>query len=205
MSNYVSVADKAIRIIGFSVYLSLLVFVVSLLLKDLKFSAILFFVSFFYFAIIFILLTTTKNIHFNILIKRDILKKKLILYQGKFCLAKTKTFRILFLIAIIFLCVTAIFYFYKENFLLSLISIILIISASFYFFFNKISIYIIKEGVVFDYGKFIVLLRWEEIKAYSIKDNRVVLFLKGKNIRRTFYVKDKHKIEKILKYHITKS
>jgi len=202
MSRHVSKLDKTIRVIGFSIYLSLVVSLISLFFKDFRFSATLFFISLVYFIIIFTILTKTRNIHFNILIRRKSLEKSNIIYKSDFHLAKLKHFKALFVALMIFLLSIALVYFYRNSILLGVIVLGLAAFTSFYFFIHKIDIYALTEGIVFDYGEFIVLLKWNELKSYKIKGNHVLVYLKEKDIRRGFFVDHPERFEKILKRYI---
>lgn len=202
MSRHVSSPDKAVRIIGFSLYLALVIAAISLFFRSFEFSTYLFLASSIYFILLFAILAITKNIHFNILMSRKSLRKAKALYKSEFHLARLRHFSILFKVIIVFLAFSAAVYIYKEIFALAVITAILGLVVYLYFYVHKIRLYAINEGIVFDYGEFIVLLRWGEIKSYEIRKNHVIVHLKEKNIRRGFYVENPEKLGKILKKFI---
>ncbi|MBW3022874.1 hypothetical protein KY308_02125 [Candidatus Woesearchaeota archaeon] len=202
MSKNVSKADKAIRVILFSVYLAAIISIISLFFKSPKFSLSLFFVSLAYFIIIFAVLSVTKNIHFNVLLKRKTLEKAKSFYHTKFHLAKLSHFRILFTVSIIFLAAVAVYYLLKNSILLAIIVVILAAFTYLYFYVHKVHVVAIKEGLAFDYGEIIALLQWNEIKDYKIKANHVILNLKEKRIKRGFYVDNPKQCESVLKKFI---
>ena len=202
MSRHVSRLDKAVRVVGFSLYLSLVISIISLFFQDVKFAISLFLVSAAYFILLFAILAKTRNIHFNILMSRKSLKKSGIIYRTEFHLAKLPHLKALFAFITAFLLFTAVFYASRSNFTLFAVSLILAIFTFLYFYLHKIKVYAIAEGLVFDYGEFVVLLQWNELKKYEIKGNHIIVYLKEKNIKRGFYTDSPGKLGKILKKFI---
>ena len=202
MSRDVGKADKLLRIVGFSIYLSLVISAISLFFRNLDFTARLFLGSLVYFILIFTALTLTNNIHFNVLLSRKFLEKAKAFCKSRFHLAKLRHFRMLFAFIIAFLAFAAIAYFSKADYGLAMVVLILSIFTCFYFLVHKISVYAIKEGIAFDYGEFIVLFKWKELKKYEIRKNHIILHLKEKNIQRGFYVDNPGQFEKVLRKFI---
>ncbi len=194
MSKDVSRLDKLIRVVGFSLYLSFIIFFIFLFFRGLVFSLSLFFLSVGYFILIFVILTWTKHIHFNVLLRRKQLKKTF--FDAVYPLAKIKIFNILSWIIIALLVITAVFYIYHSRPIHGVALIVIALLTYFYFHIHNIGIHIIKEGLAFDYGQIIALIKWKEIKKMKLKDRHVLVVLKEKNIKRHFYIENPDKFKK---------
>jgi len=188
MSRDVSEPDKILRIIIFSLYLAFIVFFFFLFFKGLQFSLIVFYVSTVYFIIIFLVLALTKNLHFNVLLKRKDLKRTL--FNSYYPLTKFAIFKVLSWVSIACLAIMAGFYFYFGLWVHAIVLLVIAVFTFFYFHWHKIGIHIIKEGIAFDYGELIVLLKWDEIKKITIKGKHVFAELKEKRISRRFYIQN---------------
>ncbi len=195
MSRDVSKLDKAVRIIGFSLYISFIVFFFFLFFRGLEFSLQMFLISTVYFVIILFLLTITKHIHFNVLLRRKQIKKSL--FDSHYPLARFKPFLALSWVVIALLAIMAVIYFYYSMPVHATALIIIGAMSYAYFHIHRIGVHIMKEGIAFDYGNFIVLFQWSEIKRIHIKGNHVILDLKEKYIRRRFYIDEPQKFKKV--------
>jgi hypothetical protein len=197
MSREVKSLDKFLRIVGFSLYLSFIIFFFFLFFKGLKFSATTFIFSTIYFILIFIALAISKNLHFNVLLSRKQLKHTL--FNSYYPLSRFKSFSIVSWLSIAFLLIMAIIYLY---FNMPLHAIILMIIAGFTFIYvhkHNIVLHVLNQGIAFDYGEIIALLRWDEIKKISIQGNHVTVELKEKKIKRKSYVEHVDEFRKVVR------
>jgi len=188
MSRNVSRIDKFLRITGFSLYLSFIIFFFFLFFRGPAFSLTLFAVSTIYFMILFLLLSATGHVHFNVIINRSRLKKSL--YDSVYPLARFRLFGALSFIILAFLVVMAAIYFYYAMPVHGASLIVIAALSYFYFHLHKIGVHVMGEGIAFDYGQLVVLLQWDEIKRIKIKGNHAVAELKEKSIKRRFYIKE---------------
>lgn len=196
MSRDVSMLDKFVRIVGFSLYLSFIVFFFFLFFKGFRFSLIVFLVSTVYFMLIFLALMLSNHIHFNVLLKRSQVKNAL--FTSVYPLKRFKILKIFSWVAIAMLLLMAGFYLYLKMPVHAATLILIAVFTYLYIHMNKIKVHVINEGIAFDYGQFIVLLQWKEIKKISVKGNHVVAELKEKHIKRKFYVEHPEKFKKIV-------
>ena len=198
MSRSVSGLDKALRIVGFSVYLAFIVSFFFLFFKGLNFSLGVFMASTAYFILIFVALTISKHIHFNVILRRRDLKKSL--FNSHYPIAKFKILIVLMWIAIVLLAVMAGFYFYNGLPVHAIALAIIAVFAFFYAHIHKIGIHVLKEGIAFDYGQLIVLLQWNEIRRISMKGNYAIVELKEKeHIKRRFHVANPEGFRKVVR------
>lgn len=202
MSRDVSNLDKLVRIIGFSLYLSFIIFFFFLFFRGLKFSFSLFLISTLYFIIIFLILTATKHIHFNVLLRRAQIAKEKSLFNSVYPLSRFRFFNALNWIMILLLAVMAGIYFYYFKPIHGAALLAILALSYFYFTVHKIGIHVVKEGIVFDYGQLIVLLQWKEIKKIRFKGNHVLIDLKEKHIKRRFYIDNPEDFKKVAKKFI---
>jgi len=197
MSRDVSKLDKLLRIVGFSLYLSFIVFFFFLFFSGLRISLSVFIISTIYFIAVFLALTVTRHIHFNILLRRKQIRKTL--FDSSYSLKKFAIFRFLSRLVLILLLAMAGFYFYHNLPFHATTLVIIAVFSYVYFNIHKIGIHVINEGLVFDYGQFIVLLKWSEIKKIALKGNHGVVELKEKYIERRFYVEHAEKFRNVVR------
>lgn len=197
MSRYVTKREKLKRIFGFSIYLAFIIAFVFLFFIESSFWIVLIFLlSIAYFFIIFYLLMITKHTHFNILMKRGEIKD--IFYKTKYRIIDFISMKFLFTLEATFF--TFLFFaFYSTAKNAQAIAILIIFLFSyFYFFIHNIIVYLTKEGIIFDYAIFIVLLRWDEIKGIDVEGNKATIRIKQKHIKRTILIKNPKRFRNIV-------
>jgi len=201
MSRYVSKGDKLKRILGFSIYLALIVSFVSLLFIDSSILIVLIFIiSIVYFYLIFYFLASTKHIHFNVLLNREEIKD--ILYKTEYKIIDFVFMKFVFIIeAIILTFLFFAFYSEEKNVQATAVAILFIFSYI-YLFVHKIKVYLTEQGIIFDYLIFVALIRWDEIKNIDIKKNEAIIHIKQKHIKRRILLERPKKFEKIVKTHL---
>lgn len=197
MSRHVSNLDKFIRILTFSLALSLVVAFAAWYFYFDVYVVPVFFISLIYFFVLFVILTMTENIHYPILIKRENIKN--VLYESHYHPSHHIATRIVFAAeSVLFLLLFFIFIsMYAFTHAVGLVVIWLLSLA--YFYKHKVRYCLTKEGVVFDYGIVTTLILWDEIRNYSVKGHFVVLHLKYKEINRKLWVSDVKLFEKAIK------
>jgi hypothetical protein len=198
MSRKVSKFGKALRVVGISFYLAVVFAgMMFYFFEDFNMAVIGFFSSLVYFSLILSFLIATNNIHFPILVDKDQIKD--VKFESTYKLIWFESIRIFFsfMVIIMILLIAYFVYIRLPNPTVGLL--ILLVFLLYYFPNHRIRYYVAKEGVIFNYGGFIVLLRWQEITSVVIKGNHVELLLRNKKVKRKLIVREIKEFEAAVK------
>lgn len=182
MSVHVSVPSKLFRAAAYSAYLSIILSFAIFFFFGANISANEFLFSTAYFLAILLFLAITKNIHFPMLVNRSSIKNPLYKSRHRHHYSKTLLYSAIASILLLAMSIAA-FLMAKSYIHAAALAAILILIISF-LFSSYTEISVAKEGMFFDYGAFVALLRWNEISSISLKGNSAVISIEGKNVKR---------------------
>ncbi len=189
MSLEISKQTKVLRILLISIFLGLFVgAIIFYYSEDLLLSTGGFLASLFYFIAIMWWLTATKNIHFPVTISKKEIKD--VYFESNYKSVQLKSVRVMFIAAVLFLMFAVVYYTYQQQSEMTVGLLILTVFIIYYFTNKKIEYYVTKQGIIFNYGQFIVLLKWNEIKGIKVHDSEAELLLENKKVKRKLIVND---------------